>query len=272
MRPTAAPSGGSTAACRWCGRLAGDWRCPVCEGRALRAAVVGARRTAEELGRAFPRVPVRRSSAERVLREVPARPAVVVATPGAEPQVEGGYAAAVLLDTWLVLARPDLRSTEEAFRRWANAAALVRPADEGGRVVAVGDPAHPALQALVRWDPGGLADREAAERVSAHLPPASRVAVLSGEREAVLATVDALDLPAGAEVLGPVALADRSPRPAGRPDAQALLVEDDPVRLVLRVPRRAGAALSATLREVQGVRSARKLAPVRVQVDPVELG
>src|SRR3712207_8301264 len=36
------------------------------------------------------------------------------------------------------------------------------------------------------------------------------------------------------------------------------------VRLVVRVPRRWGSALSRALVEVQGVRSARKLAPVRV--------
>jgi primosomal protein N' (replication factor Y) len=40
---------------------------------------------------------------------------------------------------------------------------------------------------------------------------------------------------------------------------------------VIRVPRTAGAALSRTLVEMQGVRAARKLPPVRVRVDPVEL-
>jgi primosomal protein N' (replication factor Y) len=39
----------------------------------------------------------------------------------------------------------------------------------------------------------------------------------------------------------------------------------------VRVPRPAGSALSRTLVEMQGVRSARKLPPVRVQVDPVAL-
>src|SRR5690606_18892366 len=38
----------ATARCRWCGRLAGDYACPTCGGRRLRAAVIGARRTAEE--------------------------------------------------------------------------------------------------------------------------------------------------------------------------------------------------------------------------------
>jgi primosomal protein N' (replication factor Y) len=215
--------------------------------------VVGDRRTVEELGRAFPRVPVVRSSAERVRDRVDAEPAVVVATPGAEPTAEGGYAAVVLLDTWLTLARPDLRAAEEAARRWFNAAALARPAGQGGEVVAVGDPAEPTLQALVRWDPAGFAGRQADERRQAHLPPASRLAVLTGPEEDVEAATAALELPPGAELLGPVP-------------------EDPLVRMVVRVPRRSGPALSRTLVEMQGVRSARKLPPVRVQVDPYALG
>ena len=73
---------GAVPHCRWCGRPAGDWHCPACGGRALRAVVVGARRTAEELGRAFPGATVRTSGGERVLADVEHRPDVVVATPG----------------------------------------------------------------------------------------------------------------------------------------------------------------------------------------------
>ena len=50
----------------------------------------------------------------------------MVATPGAEPPADGGYAGAVLLDTALLLLRPDLRAAEEALRRWLNVVALVR--------------------------------------------------------------------------------------------------------------------------------------------------
>ena len=138
--------------------------CPVCGHRGLRAP--GRRRRAHGRGArpdSFPSTPVRTSSSgQTVLAEVGPQPAIVVATPGAEPVAEGGYAAVVLLDAWLMLARPDLRSEEEAVRRWANAIGLVRP---GGRAVAVGDPAHPGLQALVRWDLSGL--RRARGRPSA---------------------------------------------------------------------------------------------------------
>ncbi len=248
--------------CAWCATPAPGWRCPECGGQGMRAPVLGDARTAEELGRALPGVPIRTSSSgDRVLAAVDASPAIVVATPGAEPVAAGGYTAVVLMDTWLLLARSDLRATEEAVRRWANAAALVRPASAGGRVLAIGDSSHPGLQALLRWDHGGLARREIDERQSAHLPPASRVATLSGDPEDLEQAVSALRLPAGAEVLGPVPV-------EGTRDA----LDGETVRYVVRVPRSSGAALSAALGELQAQRSTRKLPHVRVEVDPAELG
>ena len=190
--------------CRWCGTEQHGWVCAECGGHGLRAPVLGEQRTAEEIGRAFPLVPVRTSAGDRVLATVDPVPAVVVATPGAEPVVEGGYTCVVLLDTWLMLARTDLRTEEEALRRWLAAAALARPADEGGRVVAVGEPSLPALQALLRWDPAGFARRELEERQSAHLPPASRLATLTAPDDDLTAALAQLVLPPGAEVLGPV--------------------------------------------------------------------
>jgi primosomal protein N' (replication factor Y) len=248
--------------CAWCATPAPGWRCSECGNQGLRAPVLGDARTAEELGRALPGVPVRTSSSgDRVLATVESTPAIVVATPGAEPVAVGGYTAVVLMDTWLLLARSDLRATEEAMRRWANAAALVRPASEGGRVLAIGEAAHPGLQALVRWDPSGLARREIEERQSAHLPPASRVATITGEPEDLEQAVAALALPPGAEVLGPVPV-------EGVRDASDELT----VRYVVRVPRHSGAALSAALGDLQAHRSTRKLPHVRVEVDPAELG
>nr|WP_238345156.1 primosomal protein N' [Actinopolymorpha cephalotaxi] len=250
-------SAGAPPSCGWCGRPAVSWRCPTCGGGRLRAPVVGAGRTAEELGRAFPRVPVRTSGGPRVLSTVGAEPALVVATPGAEPVAEGGYAGALLLDSWLALARADLRAGEEALRRWLNAAALVRPARAGGSVVVVGDPGSPALQALVRWSPQDQAARELAEREAARFPPAVRLATLTGAPDAVRDLARLVELPPGTEELGPVPLA----------------AEDEVVRLVLRVRWTDGARLSAALKAAQAVRSARKApGPVRVQVDPAVLG
>ena len=47
--------------------------------------------------------------------------------------------------------------------------------------------------------------------------------------------------------------------------------EPGQVRAVVRTPRAYGAELSAALGEVQRIRSARKLDPVRIQVDPLSL-
>ena len=248
--PLALGSAVAPPTCRWCGQADPEWVCPECGHRGLRAPVVGETRTAEELGRTFAGTVVRTSGGDRVLATVDAEPAIVVATPGAEPVVEGGYAAVVLLDTWLVLGRAHLRAEEEALRRWANAVALVRP---GGRAVVVGDPAHPAVQALVRWDPAGFAAREAGQRREAHLPPASRLATISGEPGAVDDALTLLAPPTGFELLGPV--------PFGAGESRA----------VVRVPRAHGAGLSRALSEVQRVRAARKLDAVRIQVDPPTL-
>lgn len=240
--------------CRWCGRLAADWICPSCDGRALRAAVVGARRTAEELGRAFPGIPVRTSGRDEVLASVPARPALVVTTPGAEPVADGGYGAVLLLDAWALLTRADLRAGEETLRRWFAAAALARPAASAGQVVVAADGSLPAVQALLRWDPAWHADRELADRVALGFPPATRVASVSGVPAGVAELIAATELPAGTQVLGPVALAD------GRE------------RSLLRTTRRSGAALAAALAAAQAVRSARKAPdPVRVELDPLDL-
>ena len=110
--------------------------------------------------------------------------ALVVATVGAEPVATGGYAAALLLDGDSLLRRENLRAGEDAVRRWFNAAALVRPAPEGGLVVITADDAA-GVGALLRWDPAGYASRELALRQELQLPPAVRVASVTGGRTAV---------------------------------------------------------------------------------------
>ncbi|WP_231123766.1 primosome assembly protein PriA [Nocardioides sambongensis] len=244
--------------CRWCATPAPEWSCPECGARGLRAPVLGDARTADELGRMFPQVPVLTSSGDRIRDRVDPTARIVVATPGAEPVADGGFAVVVLLDAWLALAGDRLRTAEEAVRRWSNAVGLVRP---GGRALAVGDPGHPALQALVRWDQEGFAAREAAERREARLPPAARIATLTGRPGAVDDLVTLLELPSSAEVLGPL------PPDAARPGAEDTEVH----RMLLRVPRGDGEALGSAIQEAQRLRSARRLDPVRVQVDPAQI-
>ena len=225
--------GGSheTPGCRWCGALATDWACARCGSGQLRALVTGAARTAEELGRAFPGVPVRSSGGPHVLAAVPAEPALVIATPGAEPVAHGGYAAALLLDGWALLGRPSLRAAEEALRRWLNAAALVRP---GAPVVVLAEATLPAVQALIRWDPVTFSERELAERAELGFPPAVRMASVTGPSEAVADFVGAAGLPDRAEVLGPVPVETGPPGSArtrpSPPSARTGADQDRPAR------------------------------------------
>ncbi|MFE0734203.1 primosomal protein N' [Streptomyces sp. NPDC058855] len=257
--------------CGWCGRGAPDWSCVACGSTRLRASVVGARRTAEELGRAFPAVPVRTSGRDHVLDRVPGRPALVVSTPGAEPVAEGGYAAALLLDGWAMLGRPDLRAGEEALRRWIDAASLVRGQPDGGTVVVVAEPTLRPVQALVRWDPVGHAQRELAERAELGFPPVSRMAAVAGPPEAVTSFLAAAELPPDAEVLGPVPLPVVRPGGARRPGDPPPGEQWD--RALVRVPPGSGAALAAALKQARAARSARGAGdPVRIRVDPVDIG
>ncbi len=254
-------SGDPLTTCTWCGRAVLGWSCPNCGGTRWRSTRVGSERTAEELGKAFPGTTVRQSSQGKVLTTVGSEPCLVVATPGAEPVADGGYAAALLLDTSVLLNRPDLRAAEEALRRWFLATALVRPASDGGTVLAVGPSGSRPLQALIRVDPVGFAERELTDRVEAELPPAVFLAVAQGEWAALTELAGAVAEVPGAVALGP-----------------ALVVAtedgvDQLARLVIRAPVASGPPLVASLRAVLAARSARKdQRQLRIKVDPVDVG
>lgn len=198
--PLSVASGSSVPSCSWCGHLAQQWRCSECGFTHWRYSAAGATRTAEELGRAFPNVPVISSAGDHVRASVGPEPALVVATPGAEPVAFGGYAAALLLDADKMLRFDSLRAPEAALRRWLNAAALVRPAALEGTVVTTASPS-PVEQALVRWDPAWFARQELEERAQTGLPPAVRTAAVTGAEADVRAFME--------EFLGSSALSER---------------------------------------------------------------
>ena len=253
-------------ACGWCGAPESGFRCVACGSRALRAGVVGAGRTAEELGRMFPGVRIRTSGGGEMLDSVPAGPAIIVSTPGAEPVAEGGYGAALLLDSWALLGRPDLRAVQNALRLWIGAASLVRPAADGGRVFLSADSESPVSQALVRWDPQGWAERELADRAEVGFPPAVHMMAVDGPASALAGILTELRIPEEVEVLGPVDL------PAGEelPGQDGI---EDPERVLLRVPPPLLAEVSTEVRAVVVGRSGRRnTAAVRVRLDPVHIG
>tara|TARA_R110000868_G_scaffold411390_1_gene703541 strand:- start:118949 stop:120901 length:1953 start_codon:yes stop_codon:yes gene_type:complete len=189
-------SAGAVPSCTWCGALETSWRCPNCESTRLRRSGVGAGRTADELGRAFPGVRIIIADGERTVLEVDERPTLVIATRGAEPIAAGGYRAVLLLDGERMIARESLRVAEDCARWWADAAAL---AADDGVVVLVGVGGALA-SAMVTWRFDTLASAELSDRRDLRFPPAVRMATLDGFPDVVAAAV--AELPPTVDVLG----------------------------------------------------------------------
>jgi primosomal protein N' (replication factor Y) len=84
------------------------------------------------------------------------------------------------------------------------------------------------------------------------LPPAVRLATIFGPAPEVDELVGS-EWPRPSEVLGPVPLTDGA------------------ARLVVRVPRGQARGLAASLKTLAATRSARKLPPLRIQVDPYDI-
>lgn len=255
-----AKSAASAVRCGWCGTPENDFHCRHCGGTSLRRTVAGIGRTAEELGRAFPKVTVVSSAGDQVKDTVPDKPALVVATVGAEPVAENGYAAALLLDGDALMRRENLRAAEEAARRWFNAAALVRSIELGGVVVLTAAQSE-AAAALVRWDPAGFAERELALRRELGLPPAVRLIAVTGVLASVTDFMARLQLPAEVRQVGPALLETG----AGAPAAAEY-------RVLVFVPYALASRVLAELRAVKASLSAsRPVEPVQIRCDGLDV-
>ncbi|MFE4195129.1 primosomal protein N' [Paenarthrobacter sp. NPDC056912] len=270
--PLAVSSNSALPACRWCSSPAPQWRCNHCSGTKLRRGAAGVMRTAEELGRAFPGKAVVTSSGEHIKATVPDSAALVVATVGAEPVAPHGYSAAVLLDGNSLLRRENLRAGEDTVRRWFNAAALVRPARQGGLVVITADDTA-ATGALLRWDAPGYASRELALRKELQLPPAVRVASVTGSRADVVHFSDALEatihVPSGSKL-----------RSAGPAPVQLFgsASQDSPgdtepdVRTLYFIPYGDAAEATRAMRAVKAASAAKRISgPVQLRLDGVDV-
>ena len=187
---------GGIPSCSWCGAPEASWRCTNCQSTRLRPAGAGATRTAEELGRAFPGVRIIVADGERGIQAVDAKPAIVVATRGAEPIAAGGYRAILLLDGERMVARESLRVGEDCLRWWSDAASL---AADDAPVVLVGVGGALA-SALVTGRQADYARSELVDRRALRFPPAVRFATLQGAPDAVAAALRAL--PAGVDSVG----------------------------------------------------------------------
>lgn len=242
-------SGGGQLQCGWGGHLVSAWQCPSCKATSWRASAIGSERTAEELGRAFHGVPVRVSGRRTgIIGQVDAKPAIVVATPGAEPIASGGYAAGVVLDGAVLSSRTELEATDRITTQLARAWALIR-AD--ATFVLSGHLDEAVAQALIRADFPNFAARTLNERAELHLPPVATMAALVSARASLGEVATRLQNEiADVEILGPLA------------------VDEQTDRLYARVPP----ASSAKLREAIAVEVRRRSlaghSPLHATIDP----
>lgn len=246
-------------ACARCGWHIEQLACRSCRSRRFSFRSAGLDGIHAQLGRAFPGFTVVRSGGSKIFSRLDAPADIVVASTGAEPYVDGGYAAAVLLDT--LWPGPVLRATDRAIARRMRAAAMVRPSRAGGRVLILDDDPD-VVRTLTRWDPEVYAAGELADRTEAGFPPAWRTAEVTGARQAVEDVAESCCEEFDARLYE---LRDGPPRSRfTRPGDE---VDESVVTAVLGIPASTGSTLSEHLAAETASRSMRGDVQIRVRMD-----
>ncbi|PJM78033.1 primosomal protein N' [Bifidobacterium felsineum] len=276
----------NTPRCRWCGAPALHWACPACKHERMRVVRVGAAGTAQELAGLFRGVPVVVSSKARgLVADVPAKPMIVIATPGFEPRVhpveasQGAagreYRAVAILDAWTSLYALGVDARLDTLTAWMRAISLCAPRSRKGQALILGETDPAIAQSLMVWDSRILAAKDMEERVETGMPPAVAAACVWGRRDAVMTLMQRIGALGGdwavcgelPGMLGPVPI----PQPE-TVDARELEATADRVKAVVRVPQTERAELAERLqRETARHVAAREPGELRFRVDPKDL-
>ena len=187
-----------TVLCRVCGAQPLGLKCGHCGGREVSWSGVGSVRTADELGRAFPRIPVIVADGEHRTLEIPRRSCLVISTRGAEPIVSDGYAAVLIVDGDKELQRPGLRTSENCLRWWGHAASLA--ATSGTLILANVEGVFATQFASNQWE--DVVATELRERRALGFPPATRAIAVRGSI-VELQAVRELAAVTGHRIIGP---------------------------------------------------------------------
>jgi primosomal protein N' (replication factor Y) len=173
---------------------------------------------------------------------------LIVATPVLAKDLDlAGIGCVAVVEADAALAAAEFRAAEEAFATWWRAGRWLDK--DGSFVVETSHPKHPAVAALVRWDPSSLLRHEAHRRDELGYPPFAALVRVDTPAERgpdVLAEIERAA--PGADVLGPI---------------------DDDTRAVLAVRSRDRNGLIAALSPLAAGWRAEGT-DVRVDVDPRE--
>ena len=181
----------------------------------------------------------------------------MLATPGAQPDVDGGYAAVVVLDGMRFFSHTDLRTAERARELFLETSALI---SRKGKVLLVLDDSHPISASIARWNVAPLLKRELAERRDLNLPPYTTSAVVVMDQSAAPQIFAGLSkaieqgrLPQSTRLFGPAMIAK----------GQA--------KIVLHVENAEALALIGVVHELQRRRSIAKKDLFILRINPYSL-
>ncbi|MFM2276624.1 MAG: hypothetical protein RIT12_20 [Actinomycetota bacterium] len=152
----------------------------VCGKTGTRPTKLGASAFTQQMQRSFPDATVVHSNGEDRLVSVKSGPLLVVATPGAEPEVEGGYACVVIADAQSMVSSPRLRALEQSLGKWANAISLCR---SDATVVFVGLKGN-LSDDMRKLDFFGSVSEDFLDRKDLGLPPITRIASITTSNDA----------------------------------------------------------------------------------------
>ena len=173
--------------------------CTVCHHTKLRASRLGVQRLRDALAALLPRTEI--AWLDATVTEIPDAP-VVVGTETVLHRIPAKLVAFLDLDQELFAQR--VRAGQQAAGLLARAARLVGARERGGRLlVQTRAPEHPIVRFALDGDPAALLAVEVERRRVLGFPPFGAVAEVSGEPDAVRATLGAL--PDTVRVLGPSA-------------------------------------------------------------------
>jgi primosomal protein N' (replication factor Y) len=217
----------------------------------------GIERAAEEISRAFPNFPVVVSAGDVIKDRIDSKPALVLATPGAQPQVDGGYAAVVILDGLRFFAHTDLRTQERARELFLETSSLI---SANGSVLLVIEDTHPIVPAIARWNVAPLLKRELSERSELNLPPS------------VFSVVLVMDQSIGVQIaigLKKASLEGRIPHSSRIYGPTE--ISKGQVKIVIHADKRDAPALTSGVHELQRRRSIAKKELFTLRVEPYSL-
>lgn len=198
--------------CGRLGRLPSD--CPRCGERAWRFLGAGSERLAEQVARSWPRAQVARLDPETLEAGAAHSRAdlFVVSWMGTKPALRPSVSLVGVLDADRLIRRSEWRASELAYQALVSLAEWAGPASDGGRLlIQATEPAHHAIQAVVRADHRYFVERELAQRAELRYPPYSeliRITAIGPRAEALAADAAAACRSLGALTLGPISVTE----------------------------------------------------------------